>query len=289
MTYLSQMKQALFLIPFFLLSIKGGFALEQTLYINKAEITVGTADVSFCSFNETEELTAYNKVINLPFGEQLELIVHNTDSLPHTFTIDGIIETENVIDGGLSATFTLDFPSEGTYRYYSDVSYGKSIGANGIVLVGFDASPNYYWNLFDLNKDLTDQLANTSVPSIVPPYQPELFLINGAHFPNTLDDPSALIEMELNDEVIISVINGGNMDHVLHFHGFHVLILEASVQSIRTNWIKDSVVMKKGEALTLKLIGNQVGVYPVHDHNLIAVTNTGFYPGGMLTQIIVSE
>ncbi|MFT6279753.1 MAG: hypothetical protein ACJAU0_002588, partial [Flavobacteriales bacterium] len=253
------------------------------------EITVGTADVSFCSFNETEELTAQSKVINLPFGEQLELIIYNTDSLPHTFTIDGIIDTDNVIGGGLSGVFTLDFPSEGTYRYYSDVSYGKSIGANGIILVGFDQAPNYYWNLFDLNKDLTDELANTSVSAIVSPYQPELFLINGAHFPNTLDDPSAMIEMSLNDEVIISVINGGNMDHVLHFHGFHVQILEASVQSIRTNWIKDSVVMKKGEALTLKLIGNQIGVYPVHDHNLIAVTNTGFYPGGMLTQIIVSE
>jgi hypothetical protein len=282
------MKQVFFLLTLILVSTSV-FALEQTLFINKAEITVGTADVSFCSFNETEELTAQSKVINLPFGEQLELIIYNTDSLPHTFTIDGIIDTDNVIGGGLSGVFTLDFPSEGTYRYYSDVSYGKSIGANGIILVGFDQAPNYYWNLFDLNKDLTDELANTSVSAIVSPYQPELFLINGAHFPNTLDDPSAMIEMSLNDEVIISVINGGNMDHVLHFHGFHVQILEASVQSIRANWIKDSVVMKKGEALTLKLIGNQIGVYPVHDHNLIAVTNTGFYPGGMLTQIIVSE
>lgn len=282
------MKQSLLLFSFLLLAYSGS-ALEQTLYINKAETAVGASEVSYCAFNESEDISVANVVINLTFGEQLELTVHNTDTLPHTFTIDGVIETGNVIEGGLSSVFTLDFETEGTYRYYSNVSYGKSIGANGIILVGYDTSPNYYWNLFDLNKDLTDALANTTAPSIVPPYQPELFLINGAHYPNTLDDPSAMIEMGLNDEVIISVVNGGNMDHVLHFHGFHVLILEASIQSERTNWIKDSVVMKKGEALTLKLIGNQIGVYPVHDHNLIAVTNTGFYPGGMLTQIIVSE
>lgn len=282
------MKHLFLSLSVLLLSLSG-YALEQTLYINKGEIAIGTADVSFCSFNETEELSTYNKVINIPIGEQLELIVHNTDTLPHTFTIDGLIESDNIIPGGLSGAFTLDFPTEGTYRYYSDVAYGKSIGANGIILVGYDNAQNFYWNLFDLNKDLTDELANTSVPSIVPPYQPELFLINGAHFPNTLDDPSALIEIELNEEVIISVVNGGNMDHVLHFHGFHVEILEATIQSNRTSWIKDSVVMKKGEALTLKLVANQVGTYPVHDHNLIAVTNTGFYPGGMLTQIIVSE
>lgn len=265
------------------------FGLDQTIFINKGETTVGTADVSFCAFNSTDELNPYNEVINLPFEETLFLTVVNTDSLDHTFTIASIIETDNNIPAGETVSFELDFPTEGTYHYYSDVPYGKAIGANGILLVGMDDNPTFYWNLFDLNKDLTGELANTTVSGIETPYQPELFLINGAHFPNTLDDPSALIEVQLNQEITIAVVNGGNMDHVMHFHGFHVEIVEASVQSSRTGWLKDSVVMKKGEALTLKLIPNQLGIYPVHDHNLIAVTNTGFYPGGMLTQIIVTE
>jgi hypothetical protein len=45
--------------------------------------------------------------------------------------------------------------------------------------------------------------------------------------------------------------------------------------------------VKKGEGMTVQLVANQAGIYPVHDHNLIAVTNAGFYPGGMITQIIV--
>ncbi|MDG1260855.1 MAG: multicopper oxidase domain-containing protein [Flavobacteriales bacterium] len=265
------------------------FCLDQTVYINKGETTVGTSSISFCAFNSSEELNPYNTVLNLPIEETLQLTVVNTDSLVHTFTIDGVIETDNEIAGGEEVTFELTFPNEGTFHYYSDVSYGKLIGANGIVLVGMNNNPAFYWNLFDLNKDLTTSLANTSEADISIPYQPELFLINGAHFPNTLEDPSAIIEVQLNQEITIAVVNGGNMDHVLHFHGFHVEIVEASIQSSRTGWLKDSVVMKKGEAVTLKLIPNQLGTYPVHDHNLIAVTNTGFYPGGMLTQIIVSE
>lgn len=272
-----------------LMASNWAFGLDQTIYINKGETTVGTAEVSFCAFNSSDELNPYNEVINLPFEETLFLTVVNTDSLDHTFTIASIIETENSIPAGETVSFELNFPTEGTYHYYSDVSYGKAIGANGILLVGMDDNPTFYWNLFDLNKDLTGELANTTVSGIETPYQPELFLINGAHYPNTLDDPSALIEVQLNQEITIAVVNGGNMDHVMHFHGFHVEIVEASVQSSRTGWLKDSVVMKKGEALTLKLIPNQLGIYPVHDHNLIAVTNTGFYPGGMLTQIIVTE
>ena len=55
------------------------------------------------------------------------------------------------------------------------------------------------------------------------------------------------------------------------------------------DWSKDTVPIKAGETMVLELTANLAGIYPVHDHNLIAVTNAGFYPGGMLTQIHVAE
>ena len=78
------------------------------------------------------------------------------------------------------------------------------------------------------------------------------------------------------------------MDHVLHFHGFHVEYLSTTIQTSRIGWIKDTVPLKKGEAMTVLLIANQEGIYPVHNHNLIAVTNSGFYPGGMITLINIT-
>jgi FtsP/CotA-like multicopper oxidase with cupredoxin domain len=77
------------------------------------------------------------------------------------------------------------------------------------------------------------------------------------------------------------------MEHVLHFHGFHAEILHAS-DPTRIGWVKDTFPLDVSSTLTLKLVVDLEGTYPVHDHNLIAVTNTGFYPGGMITHIVVS-
>jgi len=53
-------------------------------------------------------------------------------------------------------------------------------------------------------------------------------------------------------------------------------------------WSKDTVPVKRGECVVVKLNPNQSGEYPVHAHNLVAVTNAGFYPGGMITFLSVA-
>ena len=136
-----------------------------------------------------------------------------------------------------------------------------------------------------LSHDLSNQVA-TEIPFN---YVPHLFFINGYAFPQILDDPNTAIEVQLNQPVVIAVANSGNMDHMLHWHGFHVEILYSAYQPERIGWIKDTFPVKKGDTMILHLIPDQLGIYPVHDHNLVTVTNLGIYPGGMLTRVTVVE
>jgi hypothetical protein len=251
-------------------------------------VAIDGNEFSFCAFNLDESLNSSNTRIEVGVGELLSLTVINHDTLSHTFTINDVLETDNSISAGGTANFELSFQEAGTWRYFSDFSYGKLAGASGIILVGYSEMPHFFWNLFDLNKQLSTELATNNLSEIPDSYQPELFLINGTFYPHTLEDPTGLVEVQIGEELIISVVNSGSMDHVLHFHGFHIEILSARIQTDRVGWIKDTVPLKTGEAMTFKLVANQEGTYPVHDHNLIAVTNTGFYPGGMLTQIQVN-
>ena len=69
-----------------------------------------------------------------------------------------------------------------------------------------------------------------------------------------------------------------------HFHGYHVTILETTVHQKIIGWEKDTFPIFPGEAMTLLLIPDQPGMYPVHNHNLVTVT-TGGYPGGMITRL----
>lgn len=262
-------------------------ALSITLHVNKDTTTTYSMLVHGCAFNSTSTFSLKNEVVYLDVNEVLDVIVINNDSLPHTFTIDGFITTANSVGAAASQSFNVSFPTAGTYRYYSDVSYGELAGASGLILVGYGTHSRFAWNLFDLNTDVAKALVNDSIQSIPTDYQPELFFINGFHFPNTLTDVDALVDVNLGDTVVIGIVNSGNMEHILHFHGFHVEILQASVSTDIVGWIKDSVPIRFGERITVKLIADQTGDYPVHDHNLIAVTNAGFYPGGMITQINV--
>jgi FtsP/CotA-like multicopper oxidase with cupredoxin domain len=262
-------------------------ASNLTLYINKGSLTIGTSFISACAFNADENLNTKSEIIELDVNEVINITVINTDSLEHSFTIDGFIDSNNAIAPFQTEVFYVSFPNPGTFRYYSDKSYGANIGASGIFLIGFPNESHFFWNLFDLNKQLTHDFANLSETSYPADYLPELFFISGTHYPFTLEDPQTKVVINNGQSCIISVVNSGYMDHVLHFHGFHVEILSAQLAADRVGWSKDTIPLKKGEAMTFRLVANQVGIYPVHDHNLIAVTNAGFYPGGMLTQIQV--
>lgn len=285
----SKNKAAALLLACLLLVTSTAVGLDLTLYLNKGEVTLQDEVISVAAFNTSEMINSKNVIIPLEIDEELNLVVINTDTLEHTFTVDGYLESDNVLPALGEVSFTLSFDEAGTYRYYSDRAYGELIGASGVIHVGLGALPVFSWNLFDLNKDHTFDLASASATAMPDEYQPELFLINGRFFPETLDDADALVTLDLNEEAYITVVNSGFMDHVMHFHGFHVEIISSQHQPERIGWSKDTIPVKSGDAMTFRLFANIEGVYPVHDHNLIAVTNTGFYPGGMITQIHVGQ
>ena len=270
-----------------LLSTSSAWALSATVYINKGSVFTYGRDVHACSFNDQNGvLELANTNFYLDENEPFDIKVVNTDSMVHGFVIAGIINQS--IPANDSVSLNLSFPLAGTYRYYSDQTYGFLAGASGVILVGNSNHPRFIWNLFEVSSPITSGIVSDSIQSIPSGSNPDLFFINGRYFPNTVQDPDAFVSISQNDTAIIGIVNSGNMDHVLHFHGFHVEILQASIGGHMIGWSKDTFPVKIGERIMVRLIADQVGNYPVHDHNLIAVTNAGLYPGGMLTRISVS-
>ena len=54
------------------------------------------------------------------------------------------------------------------------------------------------------------------------------------------------------------------------------------------NWFKDSFPVYPMETLVLRIIPDKEGEYPVHDHNLVAVTSGNIYPNGMFSTMLIS-
>jgi FtsP/CotA-like multicopper oxidase with cupredoxin domain len=263
--------------------------LDATVYINSDTLTTIGVNIAACRINADDAFSMQNAKIQVAVGEDLNLTVVNNDGLDHNIVIDGILEDNNLVPALGSETFTLNFTEAGAFRFYSDKPYGGLIGASGILLVGYTDDLCYYWNLFDTEHVMSHELHDQVIDDIPDDYRPEVFTINGKSFPGIADDPNTAITVGINEEVIIAVANPGNMDHMLHWHGFHIEILYSNLMPERVAWIKDTFPVKQGDCMILRMIPDKLGVYPVHNHNLVAVTNLGVYPGGMLTRITVTE
>ncbi len=259
---------------------------HDTLYINRQINTVATYSVHYCSFNNTDTFQVKNHDLTKPINDTIDLVVINNDSLSHTFTIDNYITSGNTIAAGDTGRFEITINTEGTYRYYSDVPYGQMLGASGILQVGYDSQIPFFWNLFDYQSVEGEQIALGNATGYTIPYLPEVYSFNNLPYPDILNDSTCYLNASVNDNIVISIVNSGNMNHILHFHGYHVTILQAHI-SDQVGWSKDTFPVLKGEAMTIQLVPDQPGIYPVHSHNLAAL-NTGGYPGGMLTLLNIT-
>lgn len=258
---------------------------QDTLYIHKDTITIANVNVQMCVFSDSAFFKPENFTFELNSDDTLDLHVINNDTLAHTFTIDGVLTSSNTIAASSAADFLIDLPSDGAFRYYSDVTYGHYLGASGIIMKGYSSYPKFYWNMFEQNGTLSYAFADLTVTSTPLNYVPDLFTINFDVHPNLDFDPLAKVIGNVDDTLIITVVNSGQMEHTLHFHGFHVEILEASLNTKMIGWSKDTFPIELTEVIVMRLVPHQEGLYPVHEHNLINVTSSGVYPGGMLNLI----
>lgn len=257
---------------------------KDTLYINRDTVNQASHLIHYCSFNDTETFELTNKPLEVNENDTLQVTIINTDSLTHTFTINTILQAGNNIAPFDTVTFQIKFSSKGTYRYYSDVAYGKYLGAAGNILVGYANYIHFFWNLFEAKETLMDSIANGLIATLPNYFKPEVFTINNLYFPNTLSDPIGLVNGNVNDSIIISVVNSGQMVSPLHFHGYHVKIIDVKIHQTILGWEKDTFPVFPDDAMTLLLVPDQPGIFPVHNHNL-ATVNTGGYPGGMITRL----
>lgn len=75
------------------------------------------------------------KSITVGKGKVVELTFTNDGTMPHTFTIDGVVDT-GLVGAGSSKTVTFTAPGvEGEYQYYCSVIGHKELGQVGTLKV----------------------------------------------------------------------------------------------------------------------------------------------------------
>jgi len=257
----------------------------DTLWIVPGGVSLGGDTLAALRFCSTEEFQPSNETIH---GDWTSTVFVNLDSAAHSLMIDVEDWGPVTVLAGDTVAVAPGELGEATHRVWSASQRGKTLGLATLWRSGYDDHVHFEWNLNEWDPAATWTAASGEIVSEDDPYVPRQFTINDRNYPNTLLDSSSYVQTSVGVPVYISIVNQGRMDQVLHFHGYHVKVLQSSAHENRVGWTKDTVPVKQGECVVVELNPNQPGEYPVHAHNLVAVTNAGFYPGGMITYLNVA-
>lgn len=223
-------------------------------------------------------------------GDVVTLKVVNNDIENHGFSIENGADF-GIIPAGDSVQQVLPTLTAGVFRYFDPMNspYNEYLGLSGIIHVKdpSDVIPYFYWDLRE-HQELwnTEIIANNS--PIIDQYDPFYFTINGNSEPDINLDPIARVTGNVGNEVRVVIVNNGMSIHSMHFHGYHAILLKNSKNSSHEGREKDTFPVYPKEHVVLSFIPDKPGEYPVHDHNLVAVTGGGIYHAGMFTTLLIA-
>lgn len=262
---------------------------NESLYIMADSLeTVDGNTLPYKTFNQEPVFTQTNPVLELEVGDTLDLWVYNLDTVVHEFTLTNS-PSDTVIQPGDSVFVQKVFENMGVYIYYDPMTQPLNVamGLGGMIVVRDESLAGFFWNIKEHDSTWNVQF---SMGQLVDPstYDPGYFTINGNSNPDINSDPTARIVGQVGDTLMLFVANTGQSAHSIHFHGYHATIVFSSHNANHLGREKDTFPIYPQEALTLRLVPDKPGEYPVHDHNLVAVMADNVYPNGMFSTILIS-
>ncbi|BDS09438.1 multicopper oxidase domain-containing protein [Aureispira anguillae] len=263
---------------------------SETIYINRDSMeTVLGEKFPYTAFNLSPSFEQRNALIELSVGDSLDLWVVNNDSISHQFAIKGTAIVPQNISAGDSVRVQALFATMGLFIYYDNLNYPENVymGLAGGIYVKESNHAHFYWNIKEHQASWNTALANQGVVNWAT-YTPDYFTINGNSNPAINLDPTARITGQVGDTLLLSMVNTGQSIHSMHFHGYHVQIRYSSKFPHHVGRSKDTVPIYPMETLLLEIVPDKEGEYPVHDHNLVAVTANDIYPNGMFSTILIT-
>ena len=259
---------------------------QDTLYINRGIYTIQPETIHKISINASDTFHRANTVLDFNLDEALEFYIINNDSIQHT--LDGAFITPITLAPSEGTIIEVAPQPFGTYLIHLTQGPGKLLGAGLIIRIGINGTKKYNWDLWDQSPELAKAIFEGEAAEIPSVYRPTFFSINGGVEPMDAT-AGAMIMGTIGDSIYISIVNTGNMIHTIHFHGYHIEIMQSLKKPESVGWRKDSFPVFVKDAMTVLLIPHQAGHFPVHNHNLVATLFNNANSLGIVTMIMIQE
>lgn len=263
---------------------------NEKVYILSDSLTaVDGQKFPYITYNLNNSFSQNNPIIELDENDSLSLWVVNFDSVQHDFQIADFASTFASIPAGDSALVGYLFTVAGAYIYHDPLNAPENqyLGLSGLIAVKDHSHASFFWNIKEHQDSWNSALINNGTVDWAT-YDPNYFTINGNSAPDINADPQARIVGNVGDTLMLYISNSGNGIHSLHLHGYHAVIMFSSKSATEVGREKDTFPIYPGETLVLRIVPDKEGEYPVHDHNLVAISANNIYPNGMFMTMLIA-
>lgn len=242
-------------------------------------------------------------------GDTVNITLINQTTQAHDFLIQGTSVPRASVAAGATRTVTFTAPAAGNYIYHDPLvdsrttAENRAAGMAGALIVypiGQTAGaagnlwangPNYdydfTWVLSDFDKRWNAAAkTNTAAPK---PYKATYAFINGDFGTHSMHNAKTSPVSKVGDTVAIRLINVGMIPHPVHFHGYHGSAFRVNNQQQTRIVEKDVVDVPPMGTVDLIFHIDQKGLYIVHDHTGMMVTQDGIYAEGMIAMFDVCK
>ncbi len=277
------MRSSLFILVLTLAFSAQATIVRDTLYFNAGVLMNQTDTIEYWSIDHTPVFDQRDEVIRLASGDTLDLTVINNHNKTHLLYFPYTNDFTGALLPGDTSSLQLVL-ADGIHLYEDRLGYGKYMGMAGAIHVSNETKPQYYWHLREQTKFFNKLINGGHSVNLLFGF-PDFFTINGTTLPSSLADSTTLVTGNVNDTIHVHFINVGRAAHSMHSHGFHMTIIGSTAKPWQVGWEKDTWPVLPGQVVSMRLVPDKNGKYPMHDHNLISITNDGNSPGGMSSQI----
>ncbi len=279
-------------------------ATTYTLFIKPGTLTVnGAGGTALPVWGYTDAPAAGPMIpgpgLEAEEGDTVTVTVYNQNNRPHNFVVRGITSDTTSIPAGGSRTYTFATPKAGVYLYHDSLAdnVNRAMGLYGALVVraaggvkrvwsngpGFDGER--VWVVSEMDKQRWNQPAASGSTVSTSVYRPNFFLMNGQGGFDAMHDPNTVLELTTGQVGLVRIVNAGQFDHSLHFHGNHFEIIDRNGTRLAQPEPGDTINVK-AFSTAMVLYRQPAGIYPMHIHSAQMETANGVYLNGVATLLV---
>ncbi|MDH5648729.1 MAG: multicopper oxidase domain-containing protein [Gammaproteobacteria bacterium] len=233
-------------------------------------------------------------------GGSITVSVRNNHNRSHNFVVQGLTSDTTAIQPGQTRNYTINTPTAGVYLYSDTLNsnVNRALGLFGALVVrpsggvkrAWTGGPSFnqerLWVINDLDKPRWTDVANSGGTVNTSVYKPNYFFMNGMNGFQAMGDAATNLEGSVGETFLVRIVNAGQFDQSLHFHGNHFLTISRNNTRLTTFEWQDTINVKAGTTAMVLYTLEQPGHYPMHVHTAQLETGNGVYLNGTAAMII---